>query len=572
MVRVERNKELEEIIRKYAVINAYQYGEASVAPVMGKVMAELPELKREAKEIAKIVEEIVNEINSLKKKELRALFEKYREEIETRKKEEGETKKLPSLPNAEMGKVVTRAAPNPNGPFHIGNARAYILSHEYARIYNGKFILRFEDTDPKIKRPEPIFYEWIKEDMKWLGLEWDEEYYQSDRLEIYYEIAEELIEKGKAYVCTCIPEKWRELRDRGEACPCRNLEIGEQLDRWKKMFSHYKEGEAVVRIKTDLNDPNPAIRDWAALRIIEGDHPRVGRKYRVWPLYNFSCAVDDYLMGVTHILRGQEHAVNERRQSYVYEYMGWEKPVAIHHGRLMIEGVVLSTSKIRNGINKGEYSGWDDPRLGTIRALRRRGITPQAIKELIISLGPKTSDVSVSWDNLAAINRKIVDPKANRYFFVPEPVLLRIRNGIPGKYYLRLHPDYPQRGSRVLEIPESGNGEVELYVPKDDMKSIPEGKIFRLKDLWNVKLIDKDELLSERVETEEMPKIKIQWLPLRESIKAIVVMGDASLIEGLIERNVLMEKEGEVVQLERFGFCRIDSASKDVVTLFFSHK
>ncbi|RLF96376.1 glutamate--tRNA ligase, partial [Thermococci archaeon] len=137
---------------------------------MGKVMAELPELKREAKEIAKIVEEIVNEINTLKKKELRALFEKYREEIETRKKEEGETKKLPSLPNAEMGKVVTRAAPNPNGPFHIGNARAYILSHEYARIYNGKFILRFEDTDPKIKRPEPIFYEWIKEDMKWLGL------------------------------------------------------------------------------------------------------------------------------------------------------------------------------------------------------------------------------------------------------------------------------------------------------------------------------------------------------------------------------------------------------------------
>ncbi len=448
-------EEIMELILKYALINAYTHkgGKANPKAVIGKVLGENPELREKAREIVPLVNEVVEEVNSLSLEEqeakLREIYPEFFEEKEEKKG--GEKKGLPPLPKAEKGKVVTRFAPNPpDGAFHLGNARAAILSHEYARMYDGKFILRFDDTDPKVKRPEPIFYEWIKEDLEWLGFKIDEIHIASDRLEIYYDYAEKLIKMGKAYVCTCPPEKFRELRDKGIACPHRDEPVEAQLERWRKMLNgEYKEGEAVVRIKTDLNHPNPAVRDWPALRIIDNpNHPRTGNKYRVWPLYNFASAIDDHELGVTHIFRGQEHAENETRQRYVYEYFGWEYPVTVHHGRLSIEGVILSKSKTRKGIEEGKYLGWDDPRLGTIRALRRRGIRPEAIRELIIEVGLKRSDTTISWDNLAAINRRIVEPIANRYFFVADPIPMYIEGAqeftaeIPP-----LHPpDYPERG------------------------------------------------------------------------------------------------------------------------------
>ena len=158
----------------------------------------------------------------------------------------------------------------------------------------------------------------------------------------------------------------------------------------------FKEGEAVVRIKTDLSHPNPAVRDWPALRIINTErhpHPRVGSKYRVWPLYNFACGIDDHLIGVSHIIRGKEHLTNQRRQEYMYKHLGWQYPEAIHYGRLKIKGASLSKSKIVEGIRNGTFRDWDDPRLATFAALRRRGISPEAIRRLIIDVGPKTADV-----------------------------------------------------------------------------------------------------------------------------------------------------------------------------------
>ena len=571
---------VEELIWKYALVNAYTHkGKANPKAVIGKVLGENPELRPKAKEIIPLVNEIVEKVNSLSIEEQEAkLREIYPEFFKEKKGKKEEKRGLPPLPKAEKGKVVTRFAPNPDGAFHLGNARAAILSHEYARMYDGKFILRFDDTDPKVKRPEPIFYEWIKEDLEWLGFKIDEIHIASDRLEIYYDYAEKLIKMGKAYVCTCKPEEFRELRDKGIACPHRDEPVEVQLERWRKMLNgEYKEGEAVVRIKTDLKHPNPAVRDWPALRIIDNpNHPRTGNKYIVWPLYNFASAIDDHELGVTHIFRGQEHAENETRQRYVYDYFGWEYPVTVHHGRLSIEGVILSKSKTRKGIEEGKYLGWDDPRLGTIRALRRRGIQPEAIRELIIEVGLKRSDTTVSWDNLAAINRRIVEPIANRYFFVADPIPMHVE-GYEKEFIaeIPLHPDYPERGVRRLKF-KPGRP---VYVSGEDIELFKPGNFVRLKDLFNVEILEVNEdgirARFHSVEYEIARKNRwrmVHWVTEGKPCEVWVPEGEELIIRhGLLESNADV-KVDDVVQFERFGFVRIDEVKDGKVRAIFAHK
>ncbi|MEM2263552.1 MAG: glutamate--tRNA ligase family protein, partial [Candidatus Bathyarchaeia archaeon] len=221
---METSKELEELIRKFALINAVKHdGRAQPGPVIGKVLAERPELRTKAKEIAALVEKIVSEVNSLPPNEQKRIVEGKWPEAFMKEKIE-EEKKLPPLPNAsKYPKIVTRFSPNPDCVLHLGSARAIVLCHEYARMYNGKFILRFEDTDPKLKRPVLEFYDRIREDLAWLDCRPDEEYIQSDRIPIYYEYAEKLLEAGNAYVCTCQPQTFRERILAQKPCPCREL-------------------------------------------------------------------------------------------------------------------------------------------------------------------------------------------------------------------------------------------------------------------------------------------------------------------------------------------------------------
>lgn len=203
-------------------------------------------------------------------------------------------------------------------------------------------------------------------------------------------------------------------------CPCRDLSITENLTRWMKM-PEMKEGEVVLRVKTDLNHKNPAIRDWVAMRIVDQQHPRIGNQHHVYPMMNFAVAVDDHLMGVTHVLRGKDHLANSEKQKYLYQYFRWEVPEFIHYGRLKMEDIALSTSKARKGIEEGVYSGWDDPRLGTIRAIARRGIKREAIKELMLEIGVKIADSTVSWKKIYGLNRNLLEEEANRYFAVFPP-------------------------------------------------------------------------------------------------------------------------------------------------------
>ena len=306
------NVEIREKIKKIALLNAIRHeGKAQQGPVIGKLLAEMPSLRAKAKEIASIAVQILREVNNLSSEDQREIVEENWPEAFVREKVE-EKKKIPPLPNIDKYEVVvTRFSPNPDAPIHLGSARAIILCHEYAKMYGGKFLVRFEDTDPKLKRPQLQFYDSIREDLEWLKCKPDEYFIQSDRLLIYYEYAERLLREGNAYICTCKSETFKKLILAKKSCSCRSLPVKEQLKRWNEMLDGTcKEGEAVLRVKTDLTHPNPAVRDWPALRIIDTEtfpHPRVGSKYRVWPLYNLACGVDDHLMGVTHIIRGKEH-------------------------------------------------------------------------------------------------------------------------------------------------------------------------------------------------------------------------------------------------------------------------
>ncbi|HIE18799.1 TPA: glutamate--tRNA ligase [Candidatus Bathyarchaeota archaeon] len=576
---------MREQIRRIALENAIKHeGKAQAKSVLGKLLGENPNLRGKIREISSLTNEIIKEINNLTLKQQIEIAQNLWPEMLLKEKERIEEEKgLPPLPNVKKyERIVTRFAPNPDCVLHIGSARAIILSHEYARMYNGRFILRFEDTDPRIKKTALEFYDLIREDLKWLGCTWDAEYIQSDRMEIYYEYAGKLLEKGHSYVCICRREDFKEKVQRKEPCPCRNISPEENISRWEDMLSgKYDEGEAVVRIKTDLNHPNPAIRDWPAFRIIDPEkhpHPRTGSRYRVWPLFAFANGIDDHLNGITHVIRGKEHLTNQKRQEFLYRYLGWKYPEAIHYGRLKITGVTLSKSKIVRAVEEGIYSGWDDPRLATFRALKRRGIMPEAIRQMMIDVGPRPADITLSWKNLYAYNRKIVDPIANRYFFLDEPKRMIVKN-VKRDFTanIRLHPDDPKRGTRVFNV-KNRNRQAYLLISSRDFNRLKTGSLVRLMELFNVKVLSKseDQILAEFQsedyrEARRLSLALIHWLPDGGGIPCEVIMPDGSAVRGLVEENLRQASVDQVVQFERFGFVRIDQI-EERVKAFFAHE
>src|SRR3989344_6772583 len=232
---------MDDLILKHVLYNSVKYDKVDVNSILGKIIAENPEAKKDIKSAIEKIKKIIKEISNLSIEEREKRLEKYSFE----KKEEKKELELPDI----NGKVMMRFAPNPNGPIHIGHARQAILNSYFCDKYKGDFILRFDDTDAKVKIPMKEAYKWSEEDLKWLGIKIKKVVRQSSRFKIYYKYAEELIKKGNAYVCTC--KNFKELVDKKKECPCRKLKPEENMKRWKLMFSKYKDGEAVLMIKTD---------------------------------------------------------------------------------------------------------------------------------------------------------------------------------------------------------------------------------------------------------------------------------------------------------------------------------
>ena len=548
-------------ILAYTLANAIAHdGKAKVNAVLPKLFQEGLR-KEKIKETLPEIQKIVKQVNSLSKKQQEKKFKELKKLIKRRKEREG----LPELSEAQKGKVVMRFAPYPSGPLHIGNARPAILNDEYAKMYNGTLFLVIDDTiGSEEKQILPEAYKLIPEALDWLGIKYKKPIiYKSKRLPIYYKYAKKLIEKGMAYVCFCDPETLHKNRIEGKECKHRKMSIKGNLAHWKNMLNgKYKEGQAILRIKTSMKDKNPAFRDRVLFRISNRKHPKVGKKYRVWPLLEMSWAIDDKLLEITHILRGKDLMIESEMERYIWDILGWSHPVLIHTGLVNVAGAKISKSKSQKEIETGKYFGWDDPRTWSLQSLKRRGIRAEAVRAFCLSLGLTQTEATVPIENLYKENKKFVE-KSNRYFFVANPVKIKIKGAPAIKTKLHLHPDHTKIGDRVFYTKQ------DFYIARDDYQNIKKGKTYRFMNLFNFKDF---KFLSKEYNPNLKAKL-IHWLPVQKNlIKTEILMPDAKIVKGLAEAEVRKLKPDTIVQFERFGFCRLDKKSKDKLIFWFAHK
>ncbi|MCX8187225.1 MAG: glutamate--tRNA ligase [Nitrososphaeria archaeon] len=562
---------LREKALKWALKNAIDHdGKAMMGPVIAKILGENPELKSEIERVKEEVVLAVKEVNAMTLDQQYELLEKIAPELLTVRKVE--EKRLPPLPEAEKGGVVTRLPPEPSGYMHIGHAMSGLLNYLYAEMYDGEIWLRFEDTDPRKVKPE--YYESFKKGYRWLGIEWDHEKNNSDDMERFYEYAEQLIKMGKAYVCTCPVEEIRRLRALGEECEHRRLGIDENLHLWGEMLAGgFGEGEAILRLVGDIKHMNTTLRDPALFRIIEHPHPMAGNRYRVWPLYDFAVSIEDYLCGITHVLRTSEFALRDELQNYIRSLLGMNRnPIYIEYSRFEFKGTPVSKRKLRAILETGLAERWDDPRFPTIEGIKRRGILPESIKEFTITqTGFSYAKREYDWSLLFAINRRILDPRARRLFFTPDPVKLIVHDAPNLVIEAPYHPDKKELGSRKL----TATGE--FYISGRDAEEMKIGEVIRLKYLMNAKVVEKsvEGVVAKFSGMEVQRDLKIiQWVPAEESIEVKVLVPGPLYLNGEINPESLRTvtgfgevaiegvELGEIVQFERFGFCRRDSDSE----------
>ncbi|MFW6384263.1 MAG: glutamate--tRNA ligase [Halodesulfurarchaeum sp.] len=575
---------IERAVEKHALLNALKHeSDAQVGAIMGPLMGENPEFREHGDEIPGIAGPVVSSVNDLDRQEKRdrltELHPEALEELEAEDDEEGHP--LPELPNAEDGDVKMRVAPNPNGPWHLGHARMPAVIGSYKRRYDGRFICRFDDTDPETKRPDLDAYDQILSDIEYLGFTPDDVLRASDRVESYYEHARELIDAGGAYTCSCSAETFSDLKNAGEPCPHRDKDPETVHREFEAMVrGEYDSGEMVLRVRTDIEDPNPALRDWVAFRMIDTPHPRAeASEYRCWPMLDFQSGVDDHLTGITHIIRGIDLQDSEHRQTDLYEYFGWEYPEVIHWGHVQVEAydVAMSTSTIKEHIDAGDLEGWEDPRAPTIKSLRRRGIRGEAIVSAMVDLGTSTSNVDLSMSTVYARNRELIDDETDRRFFVrdgvepapeadPDPqaaVRLPVEGG-PAVATPPLHPDHEERGTREIPVEEN------VRLEERDLPA--EGERVWLKGFGCVRfdgegLAATGEDLSV-VTDGDVPVV--HWVPAEGAVPVRMRTMEGT-VRGWAEPGLATHDVDDVVQFERIGFARIDDRTEDATVTYFAH-
>lgn len=546
-MNLDRKKILDMVVR-----NAFlHHGKADVKAVLNKVMGAFPEARQDSKSAVQFIRSIIDEINTMGEEKFNALVSgEYPDLLVKEKKIQDH--RLPDLKNVN-GTVVMRLAPSPSGPLHLGHSRMAILNDEFVRRYGGNLILRIEDTNAR--NIEPAAYELIPEDLKWLGVNVTDTVIQSDRMDTYYREALSLIKAGHMYVCSCDPEEFRNLKAKSLACPHRNTDPGENITEFERIISDKEYGNnRTLVMKTDLKHPNPSVRDWIAFRTVDAIHPRQGEKYWFYPTMNFSVSVDDHLLGLTHVMRGKDHLNNTEKQKYLFDYNGWKKPEYYHFGLINIPDAILHATEMKEGIISGRFSGWDDVRLGTLLAMKRRGYLPETFRKYWIDSGMKEIDAEFSWDIFNSINRELVDPDAERLFFVPEPSYIELDFSDPVTAQIPKHPENSEMGFRSYSL----KGKVRIALPKKDLEKIQDGEEFRLKDLCNLVKSGDNYTISVNDHSRRGLKI-LQWAPPGSS-EFSVIMPDGTSVSGLIEPEAA--NYHGVSQFERFGYVNMFKGEK----------
>jgi glutamyl-tRNA synthetase len=564
--RVERAAE------KHALLNAVKYdSDADVGAIMGPLMGDNPEFRPHGDEIPGVVGGVVARVNDLSAAERRdRLRELAPEELAEMDADDGDGDghDLPDLPNVdEYDDVRMRAAPNPNGPWHIGHARMPAVIGTYKQRYDGAFLVRFDDTDPETKRPDLDAYDAILDDINYLGFEPDEVLVASDRLDSYYDHARDLIDAGGAYTCSCSAEAFSEMKNAAEACPHRDKDAGTVREEFAAMVDgDYDPGEMVLRVRTDIEHKNPALRDWVAFRLIDTPHPRPeAEEYRCWPMLDFQSGVDDHRTGVTHIIRGIDLQDSAKRQQFVYDYFGWEYPEVVHWGHVQVDAydVALSTSTLKRKIDAGELDGWDDPRAPTLESLRRRGIRGEAVVEALAALGTSTSNVDLAMSSVYAANRSLVDDDAERYFLVRDGERFDVGGG-PSAGHPPLHPDHAERGDRTIPV----DGGVVLEpgdVPADGDRVWLKGYacVRRSSDRLTVTGDDIEVVRSGDVDV-------VHWAPDEGGVPVRMRTPDGD-VTGVAEPDFAAVAPDDVVQFERIGFARVDDHGGAETVAYWAH-
>lgn len=561
--------------RKFALQNAVSFdGSAQLKAVMGKVIADFRKEGVHPKKIIPIVKEVVSEVNLLTVDEQRDELEKTAPELLEKKKQERDYS-LADLPNAEQGKVVTRFPPEPNGYLHIGHAKAAIVDFEYAKKYDGSFILRFDDTNPLKDKLE--FYDAQKKDLSWLNITWDKEYHTSDNLPKHYQLAAQLIAQKDAYVCTCSSEEIKLGRKNRKPCACQQKSVEEHQALWEEM--HEGSLSAVLRLNADMKSDNTAMRDPTLFRIIHAKHPLQGDRFHVWPTYDFAGAVEDSLSGVTHPFRTKEYELRDDVYFYLLDKLGLRKPHLMEFARLSIEGMPVSKRKISPLVEQGKVTGYDDVRLPTLRGLRRRGIVPNALKQFVFQQGISKVESTVPFSLVESENRKVIDPVAKRLFFVPDPVKVIVSDVSDKTVSVPFHPKDDALGKRTIQTTNV------FYIPKSDVQRLHQGDVFRLKDLYNVSVDELDDTMirASYAGTDLIAdSLKVQWvaetyIPLTVFLPDVLMKNDVfnedslKKITGYGEPAIADLEDGEIVQFERFGFVRIEHDNNQIY-VFFTHR
>jgi glutamyl-tRNA synthetase len=567
---------IERAIKLVTLRNAIEYdGKARLEAVISKTMASRPELRGNIKTIIPEVRRLLNQINSLAINEQRALLQEMSPTGDIQKHAE-KISGLPPLYGAEIGNVVTRFPPEPNGYPHIGHAKAAIIDDEYARMYNGKLILRFDDTNPLTEKTE--YYEAIKEGIYWLGIKPDLVKNASDDIFLLQDYGRKLVTSRGAYVCRCNQKTIQEFRSQGLECACR-LDNSSYDEALTEMFAGaFEPNEATIRFRGDMNSPNTAMRDPTLFRIIDGNHPILGTSVRVYPTYDFAAPVEDSLDGVTHAMRTKEYELRNELYNAILERLHLRRPVVSEFSRLEFEGLPVSKRKIKPLIENKSLNGWDDPRLPTLVALKRRGFLPEAIRKYVLSLGWTLSESKPPFESLEAFNRKIIDDFSMRLFFVREPVELKLINANPVNVSLKNHPS-SNLGSRSVQVNDT------VYIARADAGKLSEGSIIRLMELYNIKITrldlvnDKSRVYADVIGTGLSHDIqKIQWVAYNDKMPYRIIIPKKLFSNEEFDRNSLEIASGYAesfvstlpvhsnIQFVRYGFCRLDGDQQAIFT------
>ncbi len=377
--------------------------------------------------------------------------------------------------------IITRFPPEPNGYLHIGHAKSIVLNFELADEFNGKTNLRFDDTNPTKEDTE--YVESIKEDIKWLGFNWDDLYFASDYFEKMYNRAVLLIKKGLAFVCDLTPDEIREyrgsLKEPGKESPYRNRTVEENLDLFDRMRKgEFKDGEKVLRAKIDMSSPNINMRDPIIYRISHTAHHNTGDKWCVYPMYDFAHPLEDAIEGITHSICTLEFEDHRPLYDWVVEACEMEStPRQIEFARLNITNTVMSKRKLKALVDEGIADGWDDPRMPTIAGLRRRGYTPESIRNFCREIGVAKNDSTVDEQLLEHFIREDLSTKAPRTMGVIRPLKVVITNYPEGEVEMleiENNQDDPSMGKRMVQFSR------EIYIEEEDFMEEPPKKYFRL--------------------------------------------------------------------------------------------